>query len=271
MTKELIVIEKKPKIPTTWDYKESVSKVKQVIYKWKNLTVDLASELYIAREVLSNPGSRTDLKENQTWSNYCKEIGTERMTIHRWLNNYFPNLVTNVTKLEKPIPPKGEYENIVIDPPWPYGTKYDNETRRVASPYPEMNMEELKNMKIPAYKDSALWLWTTHKFIWNAKELLEHWGFEYKAILTWNKEKLGMGEWLRMQCEFCLLGIKGNPSWELTNERDILTVSRREHSRKPDELYKLIEKINPSKRNLDIFSREEREGWDQYGNETSKF
>ena len=173
--------------------------------------------------------------------------------------------------LETPIPPKGEFDLIVIDPAWPYGTGYDSETRRVASPYPEMSIEELKNFKIPAYKDSSLWLWTTHRFIWEAEKLLEHWGFEYKGILTWNKEKLGMGEWLRMQCEFCLLGIKGKPKWNLTNERDIISESRREHSRKPKAFYTMIEKLSLAKRKIDIFGREKRPGWEIYGNETEKF
>ena len=175
------------------------------------------------------------------------------------------------TELKPPILPTGEYNLIVIDPPWAYGTEYSSSSRRVASPYPELSQEELLKLKIPASKNSVLWLWTTHKFIWEAKELLETWGFEYKAILTWNKEKLGMGSWLRMQTEFCLLGIKGKPQWNLTNERDIITEVRREHSRKPDNFYSMIEKLCPSKNKLDIFGREGRDGWTIFGNEINKF
>jgi N6-adenosine-specific RNA methylase IME4 len=183
----------------------------------------------------------------------------------------FNNLLPEHTEPNKLIPANGEYQVIVIDPPWPYGTEYDPKTRRVASPYPETPIEELAKFKIPAYKDSVLWLWTTHKFLSEALELMKGWGFEYKANFVWDKQRMGMGTWLRMQVEFCLLGIKGNPEWKLTNERDFLSVARKEHSRKPDEFYKMVAKLTPDTKRIDIFSREKREGFDQYGNESDKF
>jgi len=164
--------------------------------------------------------------------------------------------------------PEGKYEVIVIDPPWPYGRKYDPEGSRVANPYPEMEISELKELEIPATKDSIVWLWTTHKFIWEAKKLLETWGYDYKACLVWNKKKLGMGSWLRMQCEFCLLGIKGNPSIDLTNQRDIIHEKRQEHSKKPNKFYEMVEELCIG-RKLDYFAREKRQGWDVYGDEVS--
>ncbi|GAG50014.1 unnamed protein product, partial [marine sediment metagenome] len=106
--------------------------------------------------------------------------------------------------------PTGFFDIIVIDPPWQYDRKYDADGGRVSSPYPEMSFEELKQIELPSKNDCILWLWTTHQWIWDAKQLLDHWGFEYKNILTWDKEKMGIGKWLRLQCEFCLLGIKGN-------------------------------------------------------------
>ncbi|MEK6884677.1 MAG: MT-A70 family methyltransferase, partial [Nanoarchaeota archaeon] len=172
-------------------------------------------------------------------------------------------------KINIPIP-KNKYGLIVIDPPWKYGTEFNDETRRVASPYGELSQEELKKIEIPSSDNSVLWLWTTHKFLWDAKELLEHWGFEYKLTLVWNKEKLGMGVWLRCQAEFCLLGIKGKPEWKMTNERDILSEARREHSRKPSSFYEMAKKLTLTQ-GLDIFGREPREGWDIWGNESTKF
>lgn len=167
--------------------------------------------------------------------------------------------------------PKGKYEVLVVDPPWAYGTidSYDPNGFRGGSPYPELTVEELKNMELPSTDSSVLWLWTTHKFIWDARKLLEHWGFEYKALMVWNKEKIGMGKWLRMQCEFCLLGIKGKPTWNLTNERDILTEARRQHSRKPDSFFSMVDKLCVG-RKLDYFGREKRKGWDIFGVEKFK-
>ncbi len=170
-----------------------------------------------------------------------------------------------------PEPPKGRYNVIVIDPPWPYGTKYDPDTRRVASPYPEMALEEIANIKIPAHDDCILWLWTTNRFMHDAYHLLERWGFEAKTILTWVKDRIGIGVWLRGQSEHCILATKGHPQIRLTNQTTIIHGKVREHSRKPDEFYKMAEELCLGKRRLDMFSREERDGWDQWGNEPERF
>lgn len=169
-------------------------------------------------------------------------------------------------KIELP-PPKGLYNVIVIDPPWPYSTEYDKETRRVASPYKELSIEELANFKIPAADNCILWLWTTHKFLPDAFNLSKLWYFDYKITLVWDKEKLGMGVWLRCQTEFCLLCIKGKPKWNLTNERDIIRVARKEHSRKPTEFYNMVKQLCSGKK-IDIFGREKREGFDVWGDQS---
>ena len=162
--------------------------------------------------------------------------------------------------------PEGKFETIVIDPPWNYGTKYSSEGRRVANPYPEMSTNDIADMEIPASDNCVMWLWTTHKFIQDAFYLLDHWGFDYKGILTWNKEKIGMGHWLRMQCEFCLLGVKGKPIWDATDVRDIISEPRREHSRKPEAFYEMVDRVCVG-RKLDYFSRQERDGWTLFGND----
>lgn len=166
--------------------------------------------------------------------------------------------------------PEGVFEVIAIDPPWNYGREYDPDGSRVANPYPEMTQAQLLDIKLPAANDSVLFLWTTHQFLFDAKELLDHWGYTYKATMVWDKEKIGMGAWLRMQCEFCLVGIKGKPIWNNTTWRDIIKESRREHSRKPDAFYQMVEDITIGRR-LEYFSREQRNGWEVFGNDTEKF
>lgn len=163
--------------------------------------------------------------------------------------------------------PENEYEVIVIDPPWPYGTEYDAETRRVASPYPELSIKELESLKLPLANNCILWLWTTHKFIWEAKRLMDLWDFQYKLTCVWNKEKLGMGAWLRCQTEFCLLGIKGNPKWNLTNERDIITEARTKHSKKPIMFYEMVKKLTPDMKRINIFGRKKINGYANWGDE----
>lgn len=164
----------------------------------------------------------------------------------------------------------GLYDIISVDPPWNYGREYDPENSRVANPYPEMSVNEIKDLKLPFTDNAIIFLWTTHKFLPESFEILKTWGFEYKATLVWNKEKIGMGAWFRMQCEFCLFAIKGKPFWNNTTERDIIIESRREHSRKPDSFFEMVNKICVG-RKLEYFAREKRDGWDIFGNDTNKF
>lgn len=171
---------------------------------------------------------------------------------------------------------QGKFSVVSVDPPWPYEgesekvTTYDPNGRRVANPYPEMSIESIKSIELPVLDDSIVFLWTTHKFIKDAFDILQAWGFEYKATMVWDKEKIGMGAWLRMQCEFCLVGIKGKPYWENTSYRDIIREPRREHSRKPDAFFEMVENITKGRR-LEYFSREKRNNWEVFGNDTDKF
>lgn len=171
---------------------------------------------------------------------------------------------------------KGLFDVISVDPPWPYEgenksiTSFDAVGRRVANPYPEMSIEDIKKIKMPLMDDAVVLLWTTHKFLPYAFEILKEWNLDYKATLVWNKEKIGMGAWFRMQCEFCIVGVKGKPYWENTTFRDILNEPRREHSRKPDLFFEMIEKITMGRR-LEYFSREKRNGWEVFGNDINKF
>ena len=171
---------------------------------------------------------------------------------------------------------KGLYNVVSVDPPWNYEgqskeiTSFDSIGRRVANPYPEMSTQEIKEIKLPLMDDAIVFLWTTHKFLPDAFEILKEWGLEYKATIVWNKEKIGMGAWFRMQCEFCLLGIKGKPYWDNTKHRDIVIEPRRQHSRKPDSFFDIVNEITLG-RKLEYFAREKRKGWDIFGNDINKF
>ena len=164
----------------------------------------------------------------------------------------------------------GLYDVVVIDPPWAYGREYDPENSRVANPYPEMSTDEISKIELPIKESAVIFLWTTHAFIRDAFRLVSDWGFNYKAIITWDKEKMGMGSTIRMQCEFCLLCTKGKPLIEGSAERDIIREARREHSRKPEAFYLMVERITTGRR-LDYFSRSKRVNWDSYGAEAEKF
>lgn len=173
-----------------------------------------------------------------------------------------------------PTAPQGLFHVISIDPPWPYeegcDNSYDPDARRAANPYPEMSLEQITDLIIPAADDCVLWLWTTHKFMKHSFDLLQTWGFEDKVILTWAKDRMGLGRWLRSQSEFCIMAVRGSPVINLTNQTTILNAPLREHSRKPDEFYQMVDSLCVG-RKLDYFSREKREGWEQFGNDLDKF
>ena len=171
--------------------------------------------------------------------------------------------------------PTGVYEVISIDPPWPYrdgadDNDYDPKGNRAACPYPEMSLEEIGALELPVADDCVLWLWTTHKFMRHSFALLDKWGFQDRAILTWVKDRMGLGRWLRSQSEFCIMATRGKPLIDLTNQTTVLSGPMREHSRKPDEFYAMVESLCPG-RKIDWFSREKRPGWAQVGNEPKKF
>lgn len=170
--------------------------------------------------------------------------------------------------IEKLPKPTDLYDVVVIDPPWPLASRgeYDPDGRRSAPPYPTMTVDEIADIEIPAKHDCILWLWVINTRVHDGFHLIEHWGFEFRNILTWAKDTLGLGYWLRGQTEHCLLATRGNPIFDAADITTLLTAKRRAHSVKPDEFYDLVNKCCFGEK-LDYFSRVKREGWDCYGDE----
>jgi N6-adenosine-specific RNA methylase IME4 len=123
---------------------------------------------------------------------------------------------------------------------------------------------------LPRDENAILWLWTTNARLRVAFDVLEAWGFEYKTVLTWVKDRMGTGDWLRGQTEHCLLAIRGKPVFLHANRTTALKAARREHSRKPEEFYVLAEATCPGSK-AELFCRQQREGWHDFGNDTQKF
>ena len=93
---ELVLLEmgSKPRLPKDWNYRKSVKKMKRLVLNWKNISVEILNELYIARIKLSAQGVRNDLDPNGSklgWENYLREIGLSKETVRRWLGRYNPN------------------------------------------------------------------------------------------------------------------------------------------------------------------------------------
>jgi N6-adenosine-specific RNA methylase IME4 len=180
---------------------------------------------------------------------------------------------------EPPPLPGGPFRIFVIDPPWTYENRAGDTSHRAANPYPSMTIDEIKALPIGrdvggkkdlACDDAVLWLWTTNAHLPVAFEILEEWKLTYKTMLTWVKDRMGVGDWLRGQTEHCLLAVRGKPPWNLTNQTTFLEGEVRDHSRKPEEFYKMVEALCPGSK-LDMFGRAQRDGWAIFGNDTSRF
>jgi len=172
---------------------------------------------------------------------------------------------------EPPPLPEGPFRVLVVDPPWQYCKRAGDPSQRGALPYPIMTMEEIIEVPVPriAHEDAILWLWTTNSHLPDAFEILEVWEFEYKTTLTWVKQRMGVGDWLRGQTEHCLLAVRGKPVLNpLTNQTTVLHAPVGEHSEKPVEFYQLVESLCPGSR-VDLFARRTREGWQVYGDEVA--
>ena len=174
--------------------------------------------------------------------------------------------------------PVGKFDLIDIDPPWPYKdgkeqADYSPTGHRASNPYPEMDLSDISALPVSdhASDDCVLWLWTTHKFMRHSFKILDAWGFQDRAILTWTKDRMGLGRWMRSQSEFAIMATRGKPLITLTNQTTILDGPMREHSRKPDEFYSMVETLCPASRRLVWFGREARAGWHVGGNQPDQF
>lgn len=180
--------------------------------------------------------------------------------------------VAKQLEAEPPPMPSGPYRVIVSDPPWHYGKRVGDVTHRGDLPYPSMTTEAICALPVEsiAHDDAVLWLWTTNAHMRDAYDVIEAWAFEPKTILTWVKDQVGLGDWLRGQTEHCILAVRGKPVVTLTNQTTVLRAPRREHSRKPDEFYALVEALCPGSK-VEMFCRTPREGWARWGAEAEKF
>jgi N6-adenosine-specific RNA methylase IME4 len=165
--------------------------------------------------------------------------------------------------------PRGPFSVIVVDPPWPYETRKADPSHRATHPFPQMSIEDICAMPIAemATPNCILWLWTTNHHMREAFAVLDAWGFQQKTILTWAKDRMGMGDWLRGQTEHCLMAIRGKPIVTLGNHTTLLPGPMRENSRKPDAFFSFVTSLCPAPRGgyVSIFERYDHPGWVLWG------
>lgn len=173
-----------------------------------------------------------------------------------------------------------KYNIIYADPPWQYKV-WSRETglgRSAESHYRTMPKEEIQNLPVAdiCEKDCVLLLWVTAPCLREGIELVEKWGFTYKTFgFTWIKQNKrsdslfwGMGYYTRANAEICLLATKGKPLKRLSRAVHQVIVSKiREHSRKPDEARERIVELFGDLPKIELFARQQVDGWDCWGNE----
>jgi len=158
------------------------------------------------------------------------------------------------------------YRTIVADPPWRYiGTS----NSRAVTPYETMTLGQLVALPVIDYADDDchLWLWTTNAFMEEAHRLQRAWGFKPVTIVTWCKPGPGVGHYVRNNTEHLLLGSRGRPA--VPENKPISSWyqwPRGEHSEKPGAAYDLVEQVSQPPF-LEIFARNQRLGWETWGNE----
>lgn len=172
---------------------------------------------------------------------------------------------------------------ILADPPW----QFQNRTGKVApehrrlSRYGTMDLDRIKALPVAelAAPTAHLYLWVPNALLPEGLAVMAAWGFSYKSNLVWHKVRKdggsdgrGVGFYFRNVTELVLFGVRGSNARTLAAGRrqvNLLATRKREHSRKPDEIYPIIEACSPGPR-LELFARGVRPGWTVWGNEADQ-
>ncbi len=173
----------------------------------------------------------------------------------------------------------GKYKTILADPPW----QFSNRTGKMAPEhkrlmrYSTMTLQEIMELPVSQLAQPVchLYLWVPNALVLEGLEVMKRWGFTYKTNIVWYKVRKdggpdgrGVGFYFRNVTELVLFGVRGHLRTLAPGRTQVNLISsrKREHSRKPDELYEIIERCSPGPY-LELFARHERPGWDHWGNE----
>ena len=175
---------------------------------------------------------------------------------------------------------RGRFGTILADPPW----QFQNRTGKMApehkrlSRYGTMSLQEIVELPVHLYaaERSHLYLWVPNALLEDGLQVMRAWGFEYKSNIVWHKirkdggsDGRGVGFYFRNVTELILFGVRGKGVRTLPPGRrqvNFLATRKREHSRKPDEIYDLIEACSWGPY-LEMFARTRRKDWTVWGNE----
>ena len=174
----------------------------------------------------------------------------------------------------------GGFKTVLADPPW----RFTNRTGKVAPEhrrldrYSTMTLAAIKDIPLAdaAAKNAHLYLWVPNALLVDGLSVMEAWGFRYVSNVVWAKRRKdggpdgrGVGFYFRNVTEIMLFGVRGSMRTLAPGRRQVnmIETRKREHSRKPDEQYELIEACSPGP-HLELFARHPREGWTVWGDES---
>lgn len=175
----------------------------------------------------------------------------------------------------------GGFRSIMADPPW----RFSNRTGKVAPEhrrldrYSTMDLEDIKALPVAsvAAANAHLYLWVPNALLPDGMAVMEAWGFRYVSNVVWAKRRKdggpdgrGVGFYFRNVTELILFGVRGSMRTlsPARSQVNMIETRKREHSRKPDEQYDLIEACSPGP-HLELFARHPRDGWTVWGNESA--
>ena len=174
----------------------------------------------------------------------------------------------------------GGFKTVLADPPW----RFTNRTGKVAPEhrrldrYSTMTLAAIKDIEVAevAAKNAHLYLWVPNALLPDGLAVMEAWGFRYVSNVVWAKRRKdggpdgrGVGFYFRNVTEILLFGVRGSMRTLAPARRQVnmIETRKREHSRKPDEQYELIEACSPGP-HLELFARHPRKGWTVWGDES---
>jgi len=177
-----------------------------------------------------------------------------------------------------------KFSTILADPPW----QFQNRTGKMAPEhkrlrrYSTLSLDQIKTLPVATVlnEPAHLYLWVPNALLLEGIEVLQEWGFSYKTNLIWHKVRKdggpdgrGVGFYFRNTTEMILFGVRGKNARTLKPGRsqvNIIRTRKQEHSRKPDELYELIENCS-SGPFLELFARGTRKNWVAWGNQAQDY
>jgi N6-adenosine-specific RNA methylase IME4 len=180
--------------------------------------------------------------------------------------------LVEVSKGNADLPTARRWPILLADPPWRYEHQLFSSTwKDIEDHYPTLALEEICALPVAeiASENALLFLWVPAPKLAESFKVIEAWGFDYRTGLVWVKHAIGMGNYVRQKHEHLLIARRGEIPMPATADRpvSVFEAPRREHSRKPEASYEMIEAMYPSLPRIELFARHARPGWAAWGNE----